>query len=48
MTKLVNELKKTTSYVMAGGKHGQKAIERHTSKRKLLVRDRIKHLIDAK
>ena len=48
MKKLVDELKSTTSYVMAGGKQGEKAIQRHTSKGKLLVRDRIKRLIDPK
>lgn len=46
MKKLVDELKSKTSYVLAGGKSSEKARERHVSKGKLLVRDRIKRLID--
>ena len=48
MKKLVGELNSITNHVMTGGKGAQKARERHTSKGKLLARDRIKRLIDPK
>mgnify|MGYP002789026739 CR=1 FL=1 len=48
MKKLVDELNDKTSYVISGGKSSAKARERHTSKGKLLARDRIKYLIDPK
>lgn len=44
MTALVEELANKTRTVQAGG--GPKAVERHTSKGKLLARDRIDLLID--
>uniref|UniRef100_A0A1B0D136 methylcrotonoyl-CoA carboxylase n=2 Tax=Phlebotomus papatasi TaxID=29031 RepID=A0A1B0D136_PHLPP len=44
MTKLVDELKKTTASALKGG--GDVAIERHTSKGKLLARQRIDLLLD--
>ncbi|XP_017050368.1 probable methylcrotonoyl-CoA carboxylase beta chain, mitochondrial [Drosophila ficusphila] len=44
MGKLVGELRNFTSQVLKGG--GQKAIERHTSRGKLLARDRINLLLD--
>lgn len=44
MSKLVHELKTTISSVNEGG--GEKAIKRHTSKGKMLVRDRIDYLLD--
>lgn len=44
MGKLVEELRSFTSQVLTGG--GQKAIERHTSRGKLLARDRINLLLD--
>lgn len=44
MTRLVDTLKNVTENVMTGG--GQKAIERHTSKGKLLARQRIDILLD--
>lgn len=44
MLGLVNELKGVTSKVLEGG--GSKSIERHVSKGKLLVRDRINQLLD--
>ncbi|KAJ8964649.1 hypothetical protein NQ314_004729 [Rhamnusium bicolor] len=44
MVQLVNELKYKTENVLKGG--GEKAIKRHTSKGKLLVRDRINLLLD--
>ncbi|CAF0820580.1 unnamed protein product [Brachionus calyciflorus] len=46
MKRLVDQLNSTTSYVINGGKSGEKARQRHVSKGKLLVRDRIKYLID--
>ncbi|XP_043655849.1 probable methylcrotonoyl-CoA carboxylase beta chain, mitochondrial [Drosophila teissieri] len=44
MARLVNELRNFTSQVLNGG--GQKAIERHTSRGKLLARERINLLLD--
>nr|XP_016940443.1 probable methylcrotonoyl-CoA carboxylase beta chain, mitochondrial [Drosophila suzukii] len=44
MGRLVGELRNFTSQVLKGG--GQKAIERHTSRGKLLARDRINLLLD--
>ncbi|XP_013118823.2 probable methylcrotonoyl-CoA carboxylase beta chain, mitochondrial isoform X1 [Stomoxys calcitrans] len=44
MLKLVNELRSITSEVLTGG--GAKAIERHTSRGKLLARERINKLLD--
>lgn len=44
MSKLVTNLRQITENVLQGG--GPKAIERHTSRGKLLVRDRINNLID--
>lgn len=44
MKVLIDELKQITKNVLAGG--GPKAIERHTSKGKLLARDRINLLLD--
>ncbi|KAH8254637.1 hypothetical protein KR032_011345 [Drosophila birchii] len=44
MGKLVEKLRSYTSQVLTGG--GQKAIERHTSRGKLLARDRINLLLD--
>ncbi|KAH8285588.1 hypothetical protein KR054_011345 [Drosophila jambulina] len=44
MGKLVEKLRSHTSKVLTGG--GQKAIERHTSRGKLLARDRINLLLD--
>lgn len=46
MKKLVDQLNTVTNNVMLGGKNGQKTRLRHTSKGKLLARDRIKYLID--
>lgn len=44
MTKLTGILKKRTDKILLGG--GDKAIKRHTSKGKLLARDRINLLLD--
>lgn len=44
MKTLVNTLKDCTSDVLKGG--GEKAITRHTSKGKLLARERINKLLD--
>ncbi|KAH8319637.1 hypothetical protein KR074_002815 [Drosophila pseudoananassae] len=44
MGKLVSELRNFTSQVLTGG--GQKAIDRHTARGKLLARDRINLLLD--
>ena len=44
MSKLVGELRNITSDVLTGG--GPKAIERHTSRGKLLARERINKLLD--
>lgn len=44
MQKVVDELRAKVSKVMQGG--GEKAIQRHTSKGKLLPRDRIDALLD--
>ncbi|TDG50162.1 hypothetical protein AWZ03_003378 [Drosophila navojoa] len=44
MRKLVGELRQLTSQVLTGG--GAKAIERHTSRGKLLARERINLLLD--
>ncbi|KAJ8947287.1 hypothetical protein NQ318_014184 [Aromia moschata] len=44
MVQLVSELKRKTQNVLKGG--GEKLIKKHTSKGKLLVRDRIKLLLD--
>lgn len=44
MKTLVDELRVKTQDILEGG--GEKAIKRHTSKGKLLVRDRINKLID--
>ena len=48
MKKLVGELNSVTKKVMTGSDAVLKARERHTSKGKLLARDRIKRLIDPK
>ena len=42
MKNLVNILNSKTNYVLQGGKGSEKVRERHTSKGKLLARDRIK------
>lgn len=44
MCKLVEELRSITSSVLNGG--GEKAIQRHTSRGKLLARERINRLLD--
>ncbi|TMW39513.1 hypothetical protein DOY81_015407, partial [Sarcophaga bullata] len=44
MSNLVNELRNITKEVLTGG--GEKAIERHTSRGKLLARERINRLVD--
>lgn len=44
MRDLVGQLQKKTEIALQGG--GEKAVARHTSKGKLLVRDRIKLLLD--
>lgn len=44
MSNLVNELRNITKEVLKGG--GEKAIERHTSRGKLLARERINRLVD--
>ena len=44
MAGLVTELRSKISSITAGG--GQKAVERHTSRGKLFVRDRINSLLD--
>ena len=44
MQTLVNELKDKTSVIIRGG--GEKAIERHTSRGKLVARERIHRLLD--
>lgn len=44
MSNLVNELRSITGDVLKGG--GAKAIERHTSRGKLLARERINKLLD--
>ena len=44
MADLVTELRSKISTITAGG--GQKAVERHTSRGKLFVRDRINSLLD--
>jgi len=48
MKSLVDKLNATTKTVMSGGnnKNAQKVRDRHTGKGKLLVRDRIKYLLD--
>lgn len=48
MKSLVDKLNTTTKTVMSGGnnKNAQKVRDRHTGKGKLLVRDRIKYLLD--
>lgn len=50
MKSLVDKLNATTKTVMSGGnnKNAQKVRDRHTGKGKLLVRDRIKYLLDPK
>ena len=48
MKRLVEQLNANTSYVISGGKSGEKARQRHLSKGKLLARDRIKYLLDSK
>lgn len=48
MKRLVEQLNTTTSYVVSGGKSGEKTRQRHLSKGKLLARDRIKYLLDSK
>ena len=48
MKKLVGELNSITKQVITGSGSVLKARERHTSKGKLLARDRIKRLIDPK
>ncbi|CAL8141930.1 unnamed protein product [Orchesella dallaii] len=45
MKKVVQDLRTRVSKIMAGG--GEKAITRHTSKGKLLARDRIQYLLDS-
>lgn len=44
MSKLVNELKDRSQTLLQGG--GQKAVQRHTAKGKLLARERINKLVD--
>ena len=44
MADLVTELRSKISTITAGG--GEKAVERHTSRGKLFVRDRINSLLD--
>ena len=44
MNKVVAELRNITNEVLTGG--GPKAIERHTSRGKLLARERINKLLD--
>src|SRR6266576_550601 len=44
MSELVGELRERTSQVAAGG--GERAIERHRSRGKLLARERIDRLVD--
>jgi 3-methylcrotonyl-CoA carboxylase beta subunit len=44
MENLVKELKNTVSGILQGG--GEKARERHTSRKKMLPRDRINTLLD--
>lgn len=44
MSKLITELRGITKQVLSGG--GDKAIERHTSRGKLLARERINKLLD--
>lgn len=44
MSSIVEELKQKTAKILQGG--GEKAIKRHTSKGKLLARDRIDKLLD--
>lgn len=46
MSKTVNELKTTIKQITVGG--NEEARKRHTSKNKLLVRDRIDKLLDPK
>jgi 3-methylcrotonyl-CoA carboxylase beta subunit len=46
MTKTVNELKKIIQHITLGG--NAEARKRHTSKNKLLARDRVDKLIDPK
>lgn len=45
MRKIVGELRSKVSKIMEGG--GEKAIQRHTSKGKLLPRERIDSLLDS-
>lgn len=44
MTKVVGDLRSKVSTIIDGG--GPKAIERHTSKGKLLPRERVQYLLD--
>lgn len=44
MTKLVTELRNSVTKIIQGG--GEKAIQRHVSKGKLLPRERIENLLD--
>jgi 3-methylcrotonyl-CoA carboxylase beta subunit len=48
MQKLVAHLNSVSNHVVSGGKAGEKLRKKHTSKGKLLARDRIKYLIDPK
>ena len=46
MTKTVNDLKTTIKHITLGG--NEEARKRHTSKNKLLARDRVDKLVDPK
>jgi acetyl-CoA carboxylase carboxyltransferase component len=48
MQKLVDHLNSVSNHIISGGKKAEKLRSKHTSKGKLLARDRIKHLIDSK
>lgn len=48
MKKLVDELKGITSTIVGGGKSSEKMRQKHTSRGKLLVRDRIQNILDPK
>jgi len=45
MKKVIDDLQSKVATIMEGG--GVKAIQRHTSKGKLLPRERIQHLLDS-
>jgi 3-methylcrotonyl-CoA carboxylase beta subunit len=48
MKKLVNELNGITNTIINGGKSSEKIRQKHTSRGKLLVRDRIQNVLDPK